>query len=77
MYDKKQIISMKSNVRQRRLMPAIFNGRVSNHTEFMYPKNCMFNKNQKNLCDQKHVPVLMKPHNCLKILLISYHKSDC
>lgn len=62
---------------KERLMPAIFIGRVSNHTEFMYPKNCMFNKNQKNLWDQKHVPVLMKPHNCLKILLISYHKSDC
>lgn len=62
---------------KERLMPAIFIGRVSNHTEFMYLKNCMFNKNQKNLCNQKHVPVLMKPHNCSKILLISYHESDC
>lgn len=62
---------------KERLMPAIFIGRVSNFTELMCLKNCMFNKNQKNLCNQKHVPVLMKPQNCLKILLISYHKSDC
>lgn len=62
---------------KERLMPAIFIGRVSNLTELMCPKNCMFIKNQKNLCNQKHVPVLMKPHNCSKILLISNHESDC
>lgn len=54
---------------KERLMPAIFIGRVSNLTELMCPKNCMFIKNQKNLCNQKHVPVLMKPHTVQKYYL--------
>lgn len=36
---------------KERFMLVIFIGRVSNYIEFMYFKNCMFNKNYKNLCN--------------------------